>query len=157
MGMPDQSTHGKLIFTDAYFMQMALQEAEKAYLAGEIPVGAVVVSNNQVIAKAYNQVEMLQDATAHAEMMALSAAFSTVGGKYLTHCTLYVTLEPCLMCSHATYWAQLSRLVFGAHDPKRGYSLLGASPIHPRTKVQANVLAKESQTLLQQFFVNLRN
>jgi tRNA(adenine34) deaminase len=150
-------SNSKLVFTDEYFMRLALQEAERAYLAGEIPVGAIVVSQNRVIAKAYNQVETLQDPTAHAEMMALSSAFSTVGGKYLTDCTLYVTLEPCLMCSNATYWAQLSRLVFGASDPKRGYSILGNTPLHPRTLVQANVLAQESQELIQQFFIKLRN
>jgi len=155
--MNKPQSQGKLAFTDQYFMRMALQEAEQAYLAGEVPVGAIIVSQNQVIAKAHNQVEKLQDATAHAEMIALSAAFSAIGGKYLTHCTLYVTLEPCLMCSHATYWAQLSKLVFGAYDPKRGYSLVDPNPLHPRTVVKTNVLGLESQTLLQSFFVNLRS
>jgi tRNA(adenine34) deaminase len=150
------SNNNKLIFTDEYFMRLALREAERGYLAGEIPVGAIVVSQNRIIAKSYNQVETLQDPTAHAEMLALSAAFSTVGGKYLTDCTLYVTLEPCLMCSNATYWAQLSKLVFGASDPKRGYSLLGNAPIHPRTLVRAGVLAQESQEMIQQFFIKLR-
>lgn len=147
----------KLVFTDEYFMRMALQEADQAYALGEVPIGAVVVSQNRVIAKAHNQVEKLQDATAHAEMLALTAAFSYIGGKYLTDCTLYVTLEPCLMCSNATYWAQLSRLVSGAQDPKRGYSLLGNSPLHPRTEVQANVLAAESRQMLQCFFLGLRS
>ncbi len=151
------SNTNQLTFTDEYFMRLALQEAERAYLLGEVPVGAIVVSQNRIIAKAHNQVESLQDATAHAEMLALSAAFNTVGGKYLTDCTLYVTLEPCLMCGNATYWAQLSRLVFGASDPKRGYSLLGTSPIHPRTVVNSQILAQECQDILQRFFINLRN
>lgn len=155
--MTKQPSTGKLVFTDEYFMRIALQEAEQAYAAGEVPIGAVVVSQNRIIAKAHNQVEKLQDATAHAEMLALTAAFSYTGGKYLTHCTLYVTLEPCLMCSNATYWAQLARLVFGASDPHRGYSLLGKSPLHPRTKVRAHVLALESQAMLQRFFLSLRS
>ena len=155
--MTKKSSQEKLVFTDEYFMRMALQEAEQAYALGEVPIGAVVVSQNRIIAKAHNQVEKLQDATAHAEMLALTAAFSYMGGKYLTDCTLYVSLEPCLMCSNATYWAQLSRLVFGAQDPKRGYSLLGNSPLHPRTEVQASVLAAESRQMLQRFFLGLRS
>jgi tRNA(adenine34) deaminase len=127
-------------------------------LIWEIPVGAVVVCQNRIIAKAHNQVEILQDPTAHAEMLALSAAFSTIGGKYLTDCTLYVTLEPCLMCANATYWSQLSRLVYGTPDLKRGYnSLSGNIPLHPRTQVRSHVLAVESQHKIQSFFTNLRN
>ena len=155
--MTKKSSQEKLVFTDEYFMRMALQEAEQAYALGEVPIGAVVVSQNRIIAKAHNQVEKLQDATAHAEMLALTAAFSYMGGKYLAACTLYVTLEPCLMCSNATYWAQLSRLVFGARDLKRGYSLLGNSPLHPQTEVQTNVLAVESRQMLQRFFLGLRS
>ena len=155
--MPKQPKPPKLVFTDAYFMRMALQEAEQAYAAREVPIGAVIVSQNRIIAKAHNQVEKLQDATAHAEMLALTAAFNSLGSKYLPACTLYVTLEPCLMCSNATYWAQLARLVFGASDPNRGYSQLGNSPLHPRTEVRANVLATESQAMLQRFFLSLRS
>lgn len=154
--MDQNQSQEKLIFTDEYFMHMALQEAERGYAAGEVPVGAVVVSQKRIIAKAHNQVEKLQDATAHAEMLALTAASSYIGSRYLATCTLYVTLEPCLMCSNATYWAQLDRLVFGVQDPKCGYSLLGSSPLHPRTIVQPNVLAAESRQMLQRFFRDLR-
>jgi tRNA(adenine34) deaminase len=152
-----QSDLRKIVFTDEYFMRIAFQEAKRAYWLGEIPVGAIVVSQNRVIAKAYNQVEALQDPTAHAEMLALSAAFNTLGGKYLTDCTLYVTLEPCLMCANATYWSQLGRLVYGASDAKRGYSLCGNRSLHPRTQVRAAVLAPESQAIIQKFFIGLRN
>ncbi|MEM7382902.1 MAG: nucleoside deaminase [Bacteroidota bacterium] len=155
--MSQQSGTLKIVFTDAYFMRMALQEAERAYEAGEVPVGAVVVSQNRVIARAHNQVEKLQDATAHAEMLALTAAFNTLGTKYLPACTLYVTLEPCLMCSSALYWAKLARLVFGASDPNRGYRKLGNNSLHPRTEVCTNVLADESQKILQDFFLYLRH
>ncbi|HAN49999.1 MAG TPA: tRNA-specific adenosine deaminase [Amoebophilaceae bacterium] len=143
--------------SDEYFMREALKEAEKAYEAREVPVGAVVVSNNQIIARAYNQVERLQDATAHAEMLALTAAFSDVGGKYLPSCTLYVTLEPCCMCGGATYWAQLGRLVFGAHDPRRGYSTVGRQLLHPRTEVTEDVHSEEASQLLTRFFKRLRS
>jgi len=138
-------------------MREALKEAEKAYEAREVPVGAVVVSNNQIIARAYNQVERLQDATAHAEILALTAAFSHMGGKYLPACTLYVTLEPCCMCGGATYWAQLGRLVFGAHDSRRGYSTVGRQLLHPRTEVTADVLSEEASRRLTLFFKRLRS
>lgn len=154
--MPQETNAAKIVFTDAYFMRMALQEAEQAYAASEVPVGAIIVSQNRVIARAHNQVEKLRDATAHAEMLALTAAFNTLGTKYLPSCTLYVTLEPCLMCSGATYWAQLARLVFGASDPNRGYRKLGNHSLHPRTEVCADVLAAESQKMLQHFFLSLR-
>lgn len=137
-------------------MREALKEAQKAYEAGEVPIGAIVVSNNHVIARTHNQVERLQDATAHAEIMALTAACSHVGGKYLPACTLYVTLEPCCMCSGATYWVQLGRLVFGACDPQRGYTTAGKQILHPRTKVNKNVLQEESAQLLTSFFQHLR-
>ena len=141
---------------DEYFMREALKEAEKAYEAKEVPVGAVVVSNNHIIARAHNQVEQLSDATAHAEMLALTAAFDHVGGKYLPACTLYVTLEPCCMCSGATYWAQLDRLVFGAHDSQRGYRTVGRALLHPRTKVTTSVLSEEATQYLTSFFQSLR-
>ncbi len=145
-----------IIFDDTYFMRIALQEAQKAYEAKEVPVGAIVVSNNRVIAKAHNQVERLKDATAHAEMLALSAAFNYLGGKYLQDCTLYVTLEPCLMCASATFWSKLSHLVFAANDTKLGYRTCSHNPLHRQTKVRAGVLQLESQQILQSFFVELR-
>ncbi|MEO1300910.1 MAG: nucleoside deaminase [Bacteroidota bacterium] len=148
--------NGQVLFDDTYFMNLALQEAEKAYSASEIPVGAIIVVQNRLVARAHNQVEQLQDPTAHAEMLALTSAFHALGGKYLTACTLYVTLEPCLMCSNATYWAQLGRLVFGATDPKRGYRQIGHQALHPRTTVTQNVLATESQAILQRFFISIR-
>ncbi len=142
---------------DEYFMREALKEADKACEAREVPVGAVVVSQNHIIARAHNQVEQLQDATAHAEILALTAAFSYVGGKYLPECTLYVTLEPCCMCGGATYWAQLGRLVFGAHDPRRGYRMVGRQLLHPRTEVTPAVLSAEASHRLTHFFRSLRN
>jgi tRNA(adenine34) deaminase len=146
-----------LQLTDEYFMREALKEAEKAYEAREVPVGAVVVSNNQIIARAYNQVECLQDPTAHAEMIALTAAFNHVGGKYLSSCVLYVTLEPCCMCGGAIYWAQLGRLVFGAHDPRRGYSTVSKRLLHPHTEVTTAVLSEAASKQLTHFFQCLRS
>ncbi|MEL6412810.1 MAG: nucleoside deaminase [Bacteroidota bacterium] len=143
--------------TDEYFMQEALKEAKQAFAAGEVPVGAVVVSNDRIIARAHNQVERLQDATAHAEMLAMTAAFSHVGGKYLPTCTLYVTLEPCCMCGGAAYWAQLSRLVFGASDAQRGYRAAGKTLLHPRTQVTSSVLPEDCAALLTSFFQRLRD
>lgn len=138
-------------------MRIALQEAKKAYEEKEVPVGAVVVSKNRIIAKAHNQIERLKDATAHAEMLALTAAFNYIGGKYLHDCTLYVTLEPCLMCANATFWAKLSKLVFAASDPRLGYSSLGCSSVlHPKTEIHAGVLELECQNILQLFFAGLR-
>jgi tRNA(adenine34) deaminase len=143
--------------TDEYFMREALKEADKAYEAREVPVGAVIVSGHHIIARAHNQVERLQDATAHAEMLALTAAFNHIGGKYLPACTLYVTLEPCCMCGGATYWAQLGRLVFGAHDPLRGYSTVAKQLLHPRTEVTTTVLSEEAAQRLTHFFQCLRS
>ena len=143
--------------TDEYFMREALKEAEKAYEEGEVPVGAVVVSNHHIIARAHNQVEQLQDATAHAEMLALTSAFGHVGGKYLPTCTMYVTLEPCCMCGGALYWAQLGRLVFGARDLQRGYTKVGQQLLHPRTTVTTDVLKQEAGSLLTHFFQHLRS
>lgn len=143
-------------FTDEYFMQEALKEAQRAYELGEIPVGAIVVTQNRIIARAHNQVEQLQDATAHAEILALTAAFAHTGGKYLPTCTLYVTLEPCCMCGGATYWAQLGRLVFGASDERRGYRATNETMLHPRTEVIHGILAQDSGQLLKDFFLTLR-
>lgn len=137
--------------TDEFFMKMALQEAKIAYNEDEIPVGAVIVCNNRVVAKAHNQTELLKDVTAHAEMLAFTAASEALGGKYLTDCTLYVTLEPCVMCAGAAFWTQISRVVFGAYDEKRGFSKQG-NLLHPKTKVQGGVLAAISREMLQAFF-----
>ncbi|GAB4001820.1 nucleoside deaminase [Spirosoma daeguense] len=141
---------------DEYFMEIALGLAEEAAEKGEIPVGAVVVCRNRIIAKASNQTEQLNDVTAHAEILAITAATQHLGSKYLTDCTLYVTLEPCVMCAGALYWAQLSRLVIGADDSKRGYNRIGATLLHPKTRIETGVLAAESQILLTKFFSRLR-
>jgi tRNA(adenine34) deaminase len=140
------------IFGDEHFMKKALQEAQQAYEAGEIPVGAVVVSQNQIIARAHNQTELLNDVTAHAEMLALTAAANHLGSKYMRDCTLYVTLEPCVMCAGALYWSQIGRLVYGAEDEKRGYLQHGRELLHPKTKVEYGVLLPECQALLKAFF-----
>jgi tRNA(adenine34) deaminase len=143
------------VFSDEYFMKKALIEAQNAFEAGEIPVGAVVVVQNKVIARAHNLTERLNDVTAHAEMQAITAAANYLGGKYLKGCTLYVTLEPCQMCAGALYWSQIDRIVFGARDEKRGFQTLGTQ-IHPKTKVESGVLAEEATILLQKFFKNKR-
>ena len=137
-------------------MEMAFYEAQKAAELGEIPVGAVVVCQDRIIAKTHNQTEQLNDVTAHAEIMAITAAAQFLGSKYLKDCTLYVTLEPCVMCGGALYWSQIGRIVFGASDEKRGYSLLNQKVLHPKTKVSRGVLEKEIQELLQKFFKQLR-
>ena len=137
---------------DAYYMSLALKQAERALEEEEIPVGAVVVCQGKIVAKAYNQTEMLTDVTAHAEMLAITSAAQTIGAKYLKDCTLYVTLEPCLMCAGAIYWSQLGRLVFGASEEKRGFLSLGKDVLHPKTNVTAGVLAEESALLLKEFF-----
>lgn len=142
--------------TDDYFMEIALGLAEEAADDGEIPVGAVVVCQNRIIAKGRNQTERLNDVTAHAELLAITAAANYLGGKYLTDCTLYVTLEPCVMCAGALFWAQVSRLVIGAADPKRGYSRISPSLLHPKTRLETGILADESQALLAKFFQRLR-
>lgn len=140
------------VFSDEYFMRQAILEARKAALADEVPVGAVVVCQNQIIARAHNQTEMLHDVTAHAEMLALTAAANHLGAKYLDQCTLYVTLEPCVMCAGALAWAQLQRLVYGAEDEKRGFMRFGKSVLQPNTKVEAGLLAEECSELLTAFF-----
>jgi len=146
-----------MIFSHEYFMNMALREAETAFKKGEIPVGAVVVLDNKIIARAHNLTETLNDVTAHAEMQALTSAFHYLGAKYLNDCVLYVTLEPCVMCAGALYWAQIGKIVYGAPDSKRGYSLVNAPLLHPKTEVIKGVLEKECSMLLKQFFAKLRS
>lgn len=141
---------------DEYFMRLAISEAQAAYEEGEIPVGAVIVANGRVIARAHNQTETLRDVTAHAEMLAITSAASMLGGKYLNGCTLYVTVEPCVMCAGALGWAQLSRIVFGAPDEKRGYSTFAPKALHPKTKVTRGVLEKDCKALMQSFFASRR-
>ena len=141
---------------DTYFMKRALQEAEAAFEKGEVPVGAVVVAKGQIIARAHNLTETLNDVTAHAEMQAITAAANSLGGKYLKDCTLYVTLEPCQMCAGALYWSQISKLVYGAADPKRGYVAMGTQ-LHPKTKVVSGIMEHEAADLLNRFFVQKRN
>ncbi len=137
---------------DEYYMGLALRQAARALDEEEIPVGAVVVCQGKIVAKAYNQTEILTDVTAHAEMLAITSAAQTIGSKYLKDCTLYVTLEPCLMCAGALYWSQLGRLVFGASEEKRGFSRLGYGILHPKTEVIGGVLALEAESLMKEFF-----
>ena len=142
---------------DNYFMKLALQEAHKAFERGEVPVGVVIVSNQNVIARAHNLTEVLNDVTAHAEMQAITAAANTLGGKYLQDCTLYVTVEPCMMCAGAIGWSQLSRIVYGAGDDKRGYSAFThRHPFHPKATITPGVLADECKDLMQRFFKSKR-
>ena len=143
------------IFTDEYFMKKALQEAQVAFEKGEIPVGAIVVIDNKVIARSHNLTELLNDVTAHAEMQAITAAANFLGGKYLTGCTLYVTLEPCQMCAGALYWSQISKIVFGASDEHRGFEKMGTQ-LHPKTIVIRGVLANEASSLMKTFFAEKR-
>ncbi|GAB3500936.1 nucleoside deaminase [Spirosoma knui] len=144
------------MFSDDYFMEIALSLAEEAAEAGEIPVGAVVVSRNRIIGKGRNQTEQLNDVTAHAEILAITAAAQHLGGKYLPDCTLYVTLEPCVMCAGALFWSQIGRLVIGADDPKRGFSRFNQPLLHPKTRIETGVMADESKALLEKFFRHLR-
>jgi tRNA(adenine34) deaminase len=142
-------------FTDEYFMKKALQEAEMAFEKDEIPVGALIVIDNKVIARGHNLTEMLVDVTAHAEMQAITAAANFLGGKYLVGCTLYVTLEPCQMCAGALYWSQISKIVFGASDENRGFEKMGTQ-LHPKTTVVRGVLANEASELMKRFFARKR-
>lgn len=144
------------LFSDEYYMQLALYEAEAAAEAGEIPVGAVIACRQRIIAKTRNQTEQLTDVTAHAEILAITAAADYLGSKYLKDCTLYVTLEPCVMCAGALYWSQIGRIVFGASDEKRGYSLLTQNVLHPKTTVKKGILEPEITQLLKNFFQRLR-
>ena len=143
-------------FDDTYFMKKAIQEAEVAYDKGEIRVGAIIVVDNRVIARAHNLTELLNDVTAHAEMQAITAAANFLGGKYLHNCTLYVTLEPCQMCAGALYWSQISKIVYGAKDEKRGCGVMGTQ-LHPKTKIKGGILADEAATLMKKFFIEKRN
>lgn len=146
----------EVLFDDNYFMKKALQEAQLAFEKGEIPVGAVVVIKDRIIARGHNLTELLNDVTAHAEMQAITAAANFLGGKYLHDCTLYVTLEPCQMCAGALYWSQISRIVFGARDEERGCIKL-QTKLHPKTKIEGGVLADEASILLKRFFMEKRN
>lgn len=144
------------IFNDEYYMRIALSEAKHAFENGEIPIGAVVVANNRIIAKTHNLTETLTDVTAHAEIQAISAAANAIGGKYLKNCTIYITVEPCQMCAGALYWSQVSKIVFGASDNKRGYSEMGGK-LHPKTEVVTGVLENECSELMKTFFKKKRN
>ena len=144
------------LLTDDYFMRQALAEARRALAAGEVPIGAVVVLAGEIIGRGGNQTEQLRDVTAHAEMLAITAAANRLGNKYLTHCTLYVTVEPCVMCAGASAWAQVGRLVFGADEPKTGYRRHALGLLHPRTQVLAGVCAAECAELMQAFFERKR-
>ena len=144
------------LYSDEYFMNEALKEAQKAFDADEVPVGAVIVADNRIIARAHNYTERLTDVTAHAEMQAITAAASAIGGKYLTDCTLYVTLEPCVMCAGALQWSQISRIVYGASDSKRGYSCIHQNILHPKTVVEHGVLQETCSEIVKRFFQSKR-
>jgi len=143
-------------FDDTYFMKKALQEAHEAFDEDEIPVGAVIVIKDRIIARAHNLTERLNDVTAHAEMQAITAAANFLGGKYLKDCTLYVTLEPCQMCAGALYWSQISRIVYAARDEQRGCINLNTK-LHPKTKIEGGILAEEASALMKRFFIEKRN
>ncbi len=143
-------------FNDEYFMREALKEAKAAFEDGEVPIGAVIVANGRVIAKAHNLTERLTDVTAHAEMQVFTSAENYIGGKYLQDCTLFVTLEPCVMCAGASYWTQIGKIVYGAKDEKRGFSIYGNNFFHPKTTIKGGVLEKECAELLTAFFKTKR-
>ncbi len=145
------------LFTDEYFMNEALKEARKAFEKDEVPVGAVVVCEKRIIARAHNLTETLNDVTAHAEMQAFTAASGYLGGKYLDECTLYVTLEPCVMCAGASFWTRVARIVYGTEDEKRGYSLIIQPLLHPKTTVEGRILEEECRELLKAFFALKRD
>ena len=144
------------LFSDEYFMNEALKEAYKALEEQEIPVGAVIVADQRIMARAHNQTEALSDVTAHAEMLAITGAANSLGAKYLDQCTLFITLEPCIMCASASAWAQIDRIVYGARDPKGGYSRIIQDILHPKTKVKAGILEKECGELISNFFRDKR-
>ncbi len=144
------------LYTDEYFMSEALKEARKAFDIGEVPVGAVVVCKNRIIGRAHNQTEKLTDATAHAEMLATTSASNHLGSKYLSECTLYVTLEPCVMCAGALHWVQLQKLVYGASDIQRGYTLVNSPVLHPKTEVVKGMMTEDAKKLIDQFFKRIR-
>jgi tRNA(adenine34) deaminase len=143
-------------FDDTYFMRKALDEAQVAFEKGEIPVGAVIVVEDRIIARTHNLTELLNDVTAHAEMQAITSAANFLGGKYLTKCTLYVTLEPCQMCAGALYWSQIAKIVYAASDDQRGFKTLGTK-LHPKTKVVSGILADKASELMKRFFIEKRN
>jgi tRNA(adenine34) deaminase len=145
------------VFSDEHFMKLAYLEAQKAFEMDEVPVGAVIVCDNQVIAKAHNMTEALNDVTAHAEMQVFTMAANFLGGKFLDECTLYVTLEPCPMCAGAAYWTRLKKVVIAAHDDKRGYRSINENMLHPKTKVKWGVMEAECSTILKEFFAKKRN
>ena len=145
------------VFSDEYFMNEALKEAQKAFEKEEVPVGAVIVNKNRIIARAHNMTQQLNDVTAHAEMIAITSATNFLGAKYLVECTLYVTLEPCVMCAAALKWAQVDRIVYGAPDPREGFSRIEEPILHKKTKVIPGILECSSSTLLKQFFLNRRD
>ena len=142
--------------SDDFFMRQAIIEARKALSRKEVPIGAVIVHDGRVVGRGHNLVETLGDATAHAEMQAITAAAASFGGKYLSECTLYVTVEPCVMCAGACFWSQIGRVVYGTEDPKRGASVTGCNLFHPRTAVQGGVLEAECRELITAFFLQLR-
>ena len=144
------------MYSDDFYMRKALCEARAAADKGEVPVGAVIVAQNRIIARGHNLVEALNDVTAHAEMQAITAAAEYLGGKYLNECTIYVTLEPCMMCAGALYWAQIARIVYGANDKKRGYTLSPVSPLHPTTQVTSGIIEEECSDILTDFFKKKR-
>lgn len=146
----------EIIACDERYMQLAFLEAQKAYALGEIPVGCVIVADGQIVGRGHNLTETLQDVTAHAEIQAITAASNNLGGKYLTQCTLYVTLEPCVMCAGAIGWAQIKRLVYAADDDKRGFSRLAPYSLHPKCSVSSGILADQCRDLIQQFFKSRR-
>ena len=145
------------IYSDEHFMLQAIKEAEKARDAGEVPVGAVIVSRNQIIARAHNQTQLLNDVTAHAEILAITTASSYLGSKYFKECTLFVTLEPCVMCAGALYWSQIDRIVYGASDEKRGFMRYGKELLHPATKLEFGIRHDECATLMTAFFATRRS
>jgi len=144
------------IYTDEYFMKEALKEAQKAYDEDEVPIGAVVVSSNRIIARAHNMTEALNDATAHAEMLAITAAENFLSSKYLNNCSLYVTLEPCVMCAGASYWSRLAKVVYGASDQRYGYKKAGNKLFHPKTEIISGIMEQETGELLRSFFSKKR-
>lgn len=144
-------------FSNEYFMKAALKQAQLAYEIDEVPVGAVIVCGNKIVGRGHNFTQTLNDATAHAEMQAFTSATDFVGGKYLNDCTLYVTLEPCVMCAGASYWTQIGKIVYGASDPKRGYKTISPKILHPKTIVEGGVLEQECAAILKRFFDKQRN
>ena len=144
------------VFSDEYFMREALKEAQKAFEMGEVPVGAIVVANDKIIARSHNLTQTLNDVTAHAEMQSITSAANAINGKYLNDCKMYITLEPCTMCAAAIGWAQLNQLIYGASDTKKGFSLFHTTVLHPKTKVKSGVLEKECSDILSRFFKKIR-